>query len=421
MQPTPHIDIDTDASPAPRIDVDIDTAPNLDCDLDVERLAVQAREVGIKRVQVLAYRDSDDPAAGGSEIHAHEVLSRWAASGLQVELRTVACPGGAETMDWGGYRADRRGGRLTGVPFIALEQAHRMWNPWAASHRSTPDAVVEIWNGLPFFMPLWWRGPRLVVLHHLHDKLWDAFFPAPFSHLGRVLERRVAPRCYRRSPVATLAPSGREDLLARTALGPEGVHVVYPGVAPQFRPDPTVARSPIPLIVSVGRLTAAKRFDLVIETFSRLAHEQPDAELIIVGEGPERGVLEALIAKLGLHDQVQLAGRVPTKDLIDLYRRAWVIAAASVSEGWGMTLTEAAACGTPAVATNIIGHRDAVGVGAGLLADSDLEFESGLRKLVNNGAYRRMLSRQAEQAQNLTWERTAAGLLELLIRDAMAR
>ena len=60
--------------------------------------------------------------------------------------------------------------------------------------------------------------------------------------------------------------------------------------------------------------------------------------------------------------RLALASRLarPTSELLDLYRQAWVVASASAHEGWGMTLTEAAACGTPAVATRIAGHDDAV-------------------------------------------------------------
>ena len=58
---------------------------------------------------------------------------------------------------------------------------------------------------------------------------------------------------------------------------------------------------------------------------------------------------------------VTFAGRLSDDELVDLYRRAWVLAERRpLAEGWGMTITEAAACGTPAVVTDIPGHRDAV-------------------------------------------------------------
>ena len=107
------------------------------------------------------------------------------------------------------------------------------------------------------------------------------------------------------------------------------------------------------------------------------------------------------------------AGRVDDEGLIDLYRRAWVVASASSHEGWGMTLTEAAACGTPAVATRISGHLDAVeeGVG-GLLADDERELAEQLAAVLADEDLRARLAEGARRrAATLTWEATAYGTL----------
>ncbi len=67
---------------------------------------------------------------------------------------------------------------------------------------------------------------------------------------------------------------------------------------------------------------------------------------------------------------MRFTGHLRDDELVDLYRRAWVVASASAREGWGMALTEAGACGTPAVATRIPGHVDAVRDGvSGVLTD----------------------------------------------------
>ncbi len=226
-------------------------------------LVRRANSQGINRVQLLAYRDLEDHAAGGSELHAHEVLSRWAEAGLEVTTRTVAAPGKPAHTQRSGYQVNRIGGRSTGVPQIAAEGALRRLGAF--------DALVEVWNGVPFFSPLWWRGPRLVVLHHLHDKLWEAFYPRPISTIGSLIERRVAPLAYRSSTVATLAPSGRTDLLERTSLRPENVHVVRPGIDDAFRCHSVdVVQSESPLLLTVGRLTSAKRFDLALRSLHKV-------------------------------------------------------------------------------------------------------------------------------------------------------
>jgi glycosyltransferase involved in cell wall biosynthesis len=375
-------------------------------------LARRAHEAGIRRVRVLAYRDLDDEAGGGSELHLHEILRRWAAAGLTVDQRTVTAPGLPATTTRDGYRVERRGGRRLGVPRITLEAATR--------RLPAADAVVEVWNGVPFWTPLWWRGPRVVLLHHLHDELWRAFFPPPSDRLGSLVERRVAPWAYRGSPVVTLAASSRDELVERTPLRPSGVHVVAPGIHESF--SPSGARAPRPLVVVVARLTSAKRVDAVVRAVGALATEVDGLRLVVVGDGPERPALRALADRLGLGDAVELAGRIGHDELVALYRQAWVVVSASVSEGWGMTLTEAAACGTPAVASDIVGHRDAVPDGCGLLVADDLDLEAALRKVLLDADLRaRLGTAAAARARTLTWDATAAGVLGLLLADAERR
>ena len=102
---------------------------------------------------------------------------------------------------------------------------------------------------------------------------------------------------------------------------------------------------------------------------------------MIVGEGYEREALVEHIEERDAGAYVELAGRISDAALVDLYRQAWVLASTSAREGWGMTITEAAACGTPAVVTDIAGHRDAVGHGVtGFLASTHEELVARARR-----------------------------------------
>lgn len=85
-----------------------------------------------------------------------------------------------------------------------------------------------------------------------------------------------------------------------------------------------------------------------------------------------------------------------------------------------MTITEAAACGTPAVATRIAGHSDAIHEDrSGLLADTDDQLVSQLRAVLTDDALRARLGSGAlERAGALTWESTALGTFEVLAADA---
>src|SRR5690606_22887105 len=101
------------------------------------------------------------------------------------------------------------------------------------------------------------------------------------------------------------------------------------------------------VVVSAGNLIELKGHDLVIEAAATL----PDVTLLIAGEGPERGRLEALTHRLGVADRVRMLGSVPQEMLIELYGAADVLVLASRSEGSPNVVLEALACGTPVVTT----------------------------------------------------------------------
>ena len=133
----------------------------------------------------------------------------------------------------------------------------------------------------------------------------------------------------------------------------------------------------------------------------------------------ELGGLEARIAEHDAHDWITLAGRVEREELVAMYQRAWLVASASLAEGWGLTLTEAAACGTPCVATDISGHRSSVVDGVtGLLAPLERLGEV-IADLVADDAHRQRLAEAAlAGAGTLTWDASALGLLGALHAEA---
>jgi glycosyltransferase involved in cell wall biosynthesis len=369
----------------------------------IHRIALEAK---IRRVDVVAWRDLDDAEAGGSELHAHEIQKRWAEAGIDVRVWTSRVDGAAREIHRSGYTVNRRAGRYAVFPRTALAGFRRKIG--------TGDAVVEIWNGMPFFSPIWSAAPRIVFLHHVHGEMWDMVLSPKLARLGRILESRIAPPFYRRSQIVTLSDSAKKDLVRRLAHPADRVSVVQPGVDGKFSPGGSL--NPVPLVVAVGRLVPVKRFDRFIEAMVELKSAHPDLEAMIIGEGYERPALEALIAEADAGPWLSLPGRVPETELIAAYRRAWVVGSTSSHEGWGMTLTEAAACGTPAVATRIAGHEDAIiDDESGFLVSTLPELIEAISSVLANPMLRRRLSQGAlRRAEEMTWERTAEAALETL-------
>lgn len=384
-----------------------------DHDATITKLGDLASEAGLRRITMLAWRDLDDPEAGGSEIHASMVARYWAEAGLEVTIRTSFAPGHPQVAWRDGYRVIRKAGRYLVFPRAAISQS--------LGWHGRSDGLIEIWNGMPFFSPVWAHGPRAVFLHHHHAQMWDMTLPPRLATLGRVLERRIAPPFYRHTEIVTLSESSKAELVDEMGLPSERISVVPPGIDSRFSPG--VSRSAAPLVVAVGRLVPVKRFDVLMRALAELREEIPQLEAVIVGEGYEREQLESLRRSLGADEWLHLPGRLSDDELVALYRRAWVVASSSAREGWGMSLTEASACATPVVATRISGHEDAVKDGVtGILADHDRDLAPAMRTVLLDGDLRERLGKSGRlYASELTWEATALGTLAALARDARKR
>ncbi|HWD51896.1 MAG TPA: glycosyltransferase family 4 protein [Acidimicrobiales bacterium] len=379
-------------------------------DLSLPEIAADA---GLRRVDVVAWRDFDDPEAGGSELHANQILSAWAAAGLDITLTTSSVPEARAVSRREGYRVVRRAGRYAVFPRTLLAGA--------LGRLGSGDGLVEVWNGMPFFSPLWARCPRITFLHHVHAEMWGMVLPRGLATVGNTVEHRLAPPIYRRSRIVTLSSSSKAEIVDRLGIPAEQVVVCPPGVDPRFVPGGE--RSEPPMVVAVGRLVPVKRFEVMIEALVRVKRRHPDLVAVIAGEGYERLRLEDLIRARGAESWISLPGYVEDDDLVGLYRAAWVVASSSLREGWGMTVTEAGACGTPSVASRISGHRDAViDDRSGLLFDDADGMADALDAVIADEILRKRLGIGAfEHASQFTWEAAARGALAVLASEARAR
>ena len=110
------------------------------------------------------------------------------------------------------------------------------------------------------------------------------------------------------------------------------------------------------IILSVGHLIDRKGHELVIDALRNIE----DATLLIVGDGPRRGALEAQVERAGLVGRVRFLGARPHEKLSEIYSTADILVLASSREGWPNVLLEAMACGTPCIATNIPGSDEVI-------------------------------------------------------------
>jgi glycosyltransferase involved in cell wall biosynthesis len=365
------------------------------------------------RILVLNWQDRENPLAGGAEILLHEVFGRLVGWGHEVTLLCGGWPGCPPTALLDGVRVERVGTRQS-FPF----KVHAYW----ARHLRDRgfDVLVEDINKVPLYTPRWRGAPPIVAwVPHL-------FGDAAITELGPVLgsavwlsERPLA-RVYRDVPFEAISQSTADDLVARGIPRPH-VHVNYPGIAfDAYTPDAT-QRAAVPTFAYLGRLKKYKGVDLVLRAFARVP--DPRAVLEIAGSGDYRPALERLTAELGIARRVRFLGFVDEAAKQALLRRAWALTLASPKEGWGLTNLEAAASGTPVVASDSPGIRESVrdGETGYLVRHGDVAaFGDRLTRLAAAPELVADLGRRARVfAETFTWDRCARAS-EALLTDVVS-
>ncbi len=155
------------------------------------------------------------------------------------------------------------------------------------------------------------------------------------------------------------------DELQRGGVPPQRTHVLLNGVDPQaFQPDAALRRQARAawgyddhdwVIGGVGRVEHQKRFDLLLEAFARVLAAEPQARLLVAGDGSLLESLRQDVARRGLEPFVRLAGHCPR--MHEVYCGLDLLAQSSDYEGTPTVVVEAMACGVPVVATDAGGTR----------------------------------------------------------------
>ena len=169
--------------------------------------------------------------------------------------------------------------------------------------------------------------------------------------------------------IICVSPSLARDVVALAGADPLRVAVIpntYDAARFAYTErDPVAGRST--RLVSVGRLVPVKGHDALLRAFGAAARAGLDADLEIVGDGPERARLEAIAVAEGLAERVRFSGALADDALVSALGRADAFVLPSRREGFGVALVEALATGLPALATRSGGPDDIVGPGDGLL------------------------------------------------------
>jgi len=303
------------------------------------------------RILVINWQDISHPLGGGAEVHLHEIFKRIAAKGHAVTLLCSGYPGAKATEIIDGIRIIRRGHRA----FFNFEvpAAYRQ-----LKRRENFDIIFDDINKIAFYTPLFVKEPVIGIIHHLFGRSIfkeTSFLPASYVFASEW----ILPRIYRQTPMLVVSPSSQRELIAR-GMNPNQLEIVYNGVeAARYRPG-IAPKSGTPLIGYLGRIKRYKSVQHLIEALPLVLKEIPNARLVILGDGDFLPALRQKSQELGLENQVKFTGFIGEADKIKFLNQMWVCVNPSPKEGWGVSVIEANACGTPVIAADAPGLRDSV-------------------------------------------------------------
>jgi glycosyltransferase involved in cell wall biosynthesis len=362
-----------------------------------------------RRVLILNWRDVRSPRAGGAELLTHELAKHLVTRrGDHVTWFTSRPRGASRTDAVDGVSIVRYGTELTTRLHAPRFTARQPW-----------DLVIEEINTLPWLSPIWARTRTLLLIPQLARNVWWYEAKLPLALLGYAAEPAYL-SAYRRTEAVTVSHSTLTDLRRIGLHAP--IHVI-----PMASSAPALTRlppkTPGARLAVVGRLVRSKRVDHAIRALSRLRRSVPDASLVVVGDGPERGELLRLADELRLREAVEFAGRVSEPEKTRLLADATILVSTAVREGWGLTVTEAARVGTPSVCYRIPGLRDSVVHGrTGILTDPspDALADGAAALLAEPARYQQLREAAWRHSADLSWERTGEAFANV-VDDVIGR
>lgn len=366
------------------------------------------------KILVVNWQDRENPLAGGAEIHLHEIFERLAEKGHDVTLLCGGWPGCPPQVTLGGMKVHRVGTRQT----FAL----KAWAYWKRNLAHLAfDIVVEDINKAPLYTPKWGgAAPVVACVPHLFGATVFQELPWPLAAAVWLSERPL-PYAYRDVAFEAISESTADDLVGR-GVPRDHVRVIYPGVRAGRYTPASGTRAAVPTFTYIGRLKRYKGVDLVMRSFARVGNRE--AVLEIAGAGDYRKQLESLARSLDLAGRVRFLGFITEAEKLALLRRSWAVALASPKEGWGLTNVEAAACGTPVVASNSPGIRESVVNGStGFLAPhGDVDALAGaMNRIANSRDLVESMGLKARAfAESFTWDK-AATETEAHLREVLTR
>lgn len=307
------------------------------------------------KILILNWRDTKNPESGGAEIILYELAKRLVKNKNSVTWFCSSFKGSLKEETQDGIKIIRAGNK-----YSVYLHAFRYYR----NLKVKPDIVLDCVNTICWQTPLYVdRKKRILYTNQAAREVFFYEYPLPFSLLGYLIEP-IQYLTYKNTNIICYSNSIKEDLIS-FGIRKENV-TTFPLGIDHKRYFPA-KKSLNPTFIFVARFVRNKRPERCVTAMTVVLSKYPKAKLYLVGYGREEENLREQIKKLKLTENVFIVNKnnfFLKSDMRDekvrLMQEAWALLLPSVKEGWGMVVTEAAACGTPSIVSNVTGLKDSV-------------------------------------------------------------
>ena len=342
----------------------------------------------------LAHRDPLNPKAGGAERIIYEVGKCLSINGNDI------------TIFSGGWKNCKKYDELDGIHIkrVGYRFGPHLELPILLIKNNYDLVIADLGHAVPWISPLLLRKRTIVSFLHLHARSLPGQVGKLLAYSITAIEKLYF-IIYHKSHFVTISKTSLEDLVS-LGINVSRISIINPGVnSDLFIPKKKTEQ---PTIVYFGGMRPYKRPEEVLYLLKDLLTEIPSIELNIIGDGLSRGYLEQLCVNLKLTNRVHFKGIISRKQLAEIVASAWLNIHCSTTEGWGISITEAASAGTPTVAYRVPGVSESIeyGVNGITVEDGDrIALVAAAKNILNNP--QRWWSSSVEVAKKYSWDRTA--------------
>jgi glycosyltransferase involved in cell wall biosynthesis len=256
------------------------------------------------------------------------------------------------------------------------------------------------------------KKPVVATFHDIYWKRWSKYYSFPYANIGKFMEHLWSKLRY--DKIITVSPVIKRKLelygfRSKTEIIPNGLDI--------SQIDKVKVKKERNRICFVGRLINYKNVDFLIRSFKKIEEGVSDAELVIVGSGPERKRLESIASRINI--KIKFTGFISEKEKIKIIKSSRVLVNPSGVEGFGISLLEAMSCKTVPVGLDLECYKDFCNRKNSILVNELDKIPKVLIKILNDKSLQRKISKNAYiTSKKYSWD-VIADRIETLYKELL--